>query len=59
MSLFLSVETSVKYLFPLLSSIIIIYFINNKTQGIYTINIYIAKIFDSDIPAVINNDIFA
>ena len=64
-SLLLLVETSVKYLFPLLSSmypstlsIIKIYFINNKVQRIYAINFYIAKIFDSNIPNVINNDIF-
>ena len=46
--------TSIKYLFPLLPSMY------PSTLSIirYTINIYIAKIFHSNIPNVINNDIF-
>ena len=57
MSLFLSVETSVKYLFPLLSlmypsSLSII-----KYKG-FSIDFCIAKVFNSNIPNVINNDLY-
>ena len=56
-SLFLSVETRVKYLFHFLFNVSICV-INNQVQRAYNVNFYIIRIFHTDITNVIKINIF-